>query len=232
MAIANRQHVALVTPFHTTKAEAVAEWMRERIVRGEVTPGTSLQQEEIARTLDVSSTPVREAFLILEAEGYVERRPHRGVVVVDPPFDEIEEIREVRNAIERVAVNRICGSSDPAVLVPLQEAIEESRSAIATKDPVRWQRGIYHFHHALAMASRSKTISDVSAMLVARARRYLPTEPEIMTRSHEDHVEIARALEDRDAARALALLAQHETLFKHHVKWARAAQGAPREAAD
>jgi DNA-binding GntR family transcriptional regulator len=77
------------------------------------------------------------------------------------------------------------------------------------------------------MASRSKTITDVSAMLVARARRYLPTEPEIMTRSNEDHVEIAAALERRDAPRALKLLAQHESLFQHHVKWARASQGTP-----
>jgi DNA-binding GntR family transcriptional regulator len=227
VAIANRGG-ASVTPIHTTKAEAVAEWIRGRILSGELDAGAALQQEEIARALDVSSTPVREAFLILEAEGWVERRPHRGVVVVEPPLDEVEELREVRNAIERVAVERICRSSDPAVLAPLREAIAETSRARETNDPALLQLSGYHFHHALAVASGSRTIADVSAMLISRARRYLRVNTTIAQSTHEQHADIVRALEARDAAKALEMLRAHETLFRRTVDLAREEEHARR----
>src|SRR5260370_39941543 len=137
---------------HSTKADAVAKWIRTRILSGELVPGAALQQEDLARQLDVSSTPVREAFVTLESEGYVERRPHRGAVVTRPPYGEIEEIREVRNAMDRLAVARICESPEgPDLLAPLNAVMEESRLAVAANDPVRWQRSAFEVHHAIAL---------------------------------------------------------------------------------
>ena len=230
MAIANRG--ATVTPIHTTKAEAVAGWIRGKILSGEFEPGAALQQEEIARTLEVSSTPVREAFLILEAEAWVERRPHRGVVVVEPPLDEVAELREVRNAMERVSVERICRSSDPSVLAPLRDALEGTRRAGETNDAALMQLGGYHFHHALAVASGSKTIADVSSMLTARARRYLRVDTTIALRTHEQHAAIVTALEARDATRALELLREHDALFRQTVDLAREEENARRGIAE
>src|SRR2546429_1091 len=81
----NGRRNSLQMPIHATKADVVAEWIRARILSGDLVPGTALQQEELARQLDVSSTPVREAFLTLEAEGYVERRPPRDRGPGRPP---------------------------------------------------------------------------------------------------------------------------------------------------
>src|SRR5688572_5400037 len=68
-----------------TKEEYVAEFLREGILAGRFPRGTRLKQAEIAEHLNLSITPVREAFRILEAEGYVLSETHRGVVVC--PFD-------------------------------------------------------------------------------------------------------------------------------------------------
>jgi DNA-binding GntR family transcriptional regulator len=204
-----------------TKAEAVAEWIRARILSSEFLPGASLQQEEIARLLDVSSTPVREAFMTLEAEGYVERRPHRGAVVTRPPYDQIEEIREVRNNMERLAVERICASNDPDVLAALREPMEESRRAVEENDPVRWQQSAFDFHHAIAVASASKTILEVSTMLIARERRNLPVYEETMRRAHRNHEDLTHALERRDRKRALEILDEHARTFEETVSRAR-----------
>src|ERR1700682_3249895 len=65
----------------TTKRESVVEYLRAEIVRGVLPAGTSLQQEDVARLLGLSPTPVREAFVVLEAEGLLESRRHKGVVV-------------------------------------------------------------------------------------------------------------------------------------------------------
>jgi DNA-binding GntR family transcriptional regulator len=64
-----------------SKAAAAYEAIRRAIVDGTITPGTHLRQDELAEHWQVSSTPVREAFRRLEAEGLVELLPHRGVRV-------------------------------------------------------------------------------------------------------------------------------------------------------
>ena len=207
---------------HSTKAEAVAEWIRARILAGDLVPGAALQQEDLARQLDVSSTPVREAFVTLESEGYVERRPHRGAVVTRPPYGEIEEIREVRNAMDRLAVARICASPEGAeLLAPVHAVMEESRRAIAANDPVRWQRSAFEVHHAIALASGSKVILDVSTMLIKRERRNLPVYEETMRHAHQTHEELTRALESRDRSRAIAALDEHNRVFQDTVTRAR-----------
>ncbi len=207
---------------HSTKADAVAKWIRTRILSGELVPGAALQQEDLARQLDVSSTPVREAFVTLESEGYVERRPHRGAVVTRPPYGEIEEIREVRNAMDRFAVARICESPEgPELLAPVHEAMADSRRAIIANDLGWWQRSAFEVHHAIALVSRSKTILDVSTMLIKRERRNLPVYEETMRRAHEAHEQLTRALESRDRSRALAVLDEHNRVFQDTVTRAR-----------
>jgi DNA-binding GntR family transcriptional regulator len=64
-----------------SKAEAVYQRLRAAIEEGSIPPGTHLRQDELAARWGVSSTPVREAFRRLEAEGLVELLPHRGVIV-------------------------------------------------------------------------------------------------------------------------------------------------------
>src|SRR3970282_2624879 len=84
-----------------TKEEYVAEVLREGILAGRFPRGARLKQAEIARVLDISITPVREAFRILEAEGYIHNITYRGVVVA--PFDAsaTREIIELRVVLER-----------------------------------------------------------------------------------------------------------------------------------
>src|SRR3954464_7618476 len=83
-----------------TKEEFVAEHLREGILSGRFPRGTRLKQADIAEQLKLSITPVREAFRILEAEGYVLSETHRGVIVA--PFDAsaTREINELRILLE------------------------------------------------------------------------------------------------------------------------------------
>src|SRR5690348_10896665 len=79
---------------------AVAETLRERIVRGEIKEGEQLRQDAIATELAVSRIPVREALRQLEAEGLITIVPHRGAVVSLLSTEEIEEIFEMRAVLE------------------------------------------------------------------------------------------------------------------------------------
>ena len=77
--------------------ERIANRLKESILEGDLKPGTELIQEKIAETLGVSRIPVREAFLILEHDGFVERQRSRGFVVSELTLDDVYEHYEIRS---------------------------------------------------------------------------------------------------------------------------------------
>src|SRR3990172_1508032 len=106
-----------------TKEEYVAEVLREGILAGRFPRGARFKQAEIAQMLNISITPVREAFRILEAEGYVLSITHRGVVVA--PFDasatnEIIELRVMLESRLVLAAMRSMSRDDHAELLKLE----------------------------------------------------------------------------------------------------------------
>jgi DNA-binding GntR family transcriptional regulator len=86
-----------------TRAEAVAHHLRQLILSGELAPGTKLRQTEVAKRLNVSTTPVREAFRSLAQDGIVRQDAHRGVEVFRPTTGGIRENYEIRLALEPLA---------------------------------------------------------------------------------------------------------------------------------
>ena len=84
--------------------------IKESILDGALAPGFPINEEELARDLDVSKTPVREALRQLEREGLVESIPGRGSTVTHITFQDIRDIFEIREIIE-------CGAAKRAALL-------------------------------------------------------------------------------------------------------------------
>ena len=117
------------TPLPRTRAEAVATSLRKLIQSGELAPGTRLRQAEVARRFDVSTTPVREAFVALAQEGLVRQDAHRGVVVFRPSVTELLEIYEIRAALEALATQLAATRLDGPSLVEISAVVERMRDA-------------------------------------------------------------------------------------------------------
>src|SRR5690242_7828107 len=83
-----------------TAHEFVRESLRRAILRGDLTGGERLIQADIAATLEVSTTPVREALRDLAAEGLISLDRHRGGVVRGLNWEDMEEIRKIRHQLE------------------------------------------------------------------------------------------------------------------------------------
>jgi DNA-binding GntR family transcriptional regulator len=148
-----------------TKEEYVAEYLREGILAGRFPRGARLKQDEIARELDTSITPVREAFRILEAEGYVQSVAHRGVIVA--PFDvsatrEIIELRVVLETRLMLEAMRKMSREDHAELARLERDFE---NAIAHGDRPAVRAMNYRFHsHLYALARQPQTLHFVQVL--------------------------------------------------------------------
>src|ERR1700752_5057121 len=117
---------------HRTMAEAALEELREAIILGELTPGAPLRLEDLARSLGMSISPIREAVRQLEALGLAQHVPHHGAKVVALDIEELRELFSIRLSLETMAVRRAAelfdAEDERAARSHLAE-LDEARSA-------------------------------------------------------------------------------------------------------
>jgi DNA-binding GntR family transcriptional regulator len=105
--------------------EVVYGHLRDLILSGRYAAGQPLRQEEIARSLNVSRVPVREALTRLESEGLVQLRPRRGYMVVALSPDEILEISDIAERLESLAAHEAAKRRTPADIEALEAILTE-----------------------------------------------------------------------------------------------------------
>src|SRR5262245_539016 len=119
---------------HRTMAEAALDELREAIVLGELVPGTPLRLEDLAASLGMSISPIREAVRQLEALGLAEHVPHHGAKVVALDVVELRDLFEVRLALETMAVRRAAERFEDADGERAAELLAECVDARARAD--------------------------------------------------------------------------------------------------
>lgn len=192
---------------HLTKRDSVAEVLRREILSNRLRPGTQLRQEAIAERLGVSPTPVREAFRLLEAEGYVQARAHRGVVVVQRKYDDMIDAYEVRLALESLAVRRLA-QPRPNVMEELRKIVAAGSKAMHAGDTDAFRRASVRFHERFIAAADSPILAQLNDRLVA-FWFFFPQDPSRMARAHREHVSLLEAIERHDVDAALKVLRGH-----------------------
>lgn len=187
----------------------VAERLRADILSGQLGPGDHLRQNEVAAVYGVSSTPVREAFAVLERDGLVVVQPHRGATVVEPTIEDLREIYEIRQRLECLAIELACQNPAPN-LDPARRTLEQMAD-MGPADPGRFEiNRIFHEQmYALARRPRLERLiadqRDASAIYMTLLNYFVAD----VTSAHKDHLRIFAALEARDPAEAVAAMAEH-----------------------
>ncbi|MCP2183036.1 DNA-binding transcriptional regulator, GntR family [Prauserella alba] len=143
-----------------SKADYVHQVLREEIMSGELSAGTAVPQDEIARRLGVSITPVREALRRLESEGLISYRSHRGATVSELSSDAARELYLLRGAIEglcaRLAAERIT-DTELAALFELHEQMLREHEAGHIDDLAEHSR---RFHDLIARAGGPALLAE------------------------------------------------------------------------
>lgn len=124
--------------------------VRERIIRGDLEPGTRISESEIAGEYDVSRQPVREAFIKLAEEGLLEIRPQRGTFVRKIAVSSVMDARFVREAIEADIVRLLAQSAVPGLEEELRGLLAAQASAAAAGEWLRFVELDERFHRVLA----------------------------------------------------------------------------------
>src|SRR6476469_2240245 len=125
---------------HRTMAEYALEQLREAIIMGELPAGTPLRLDELARSLGMSISPIREAVRQLEALGLAKHVPHQGARVLDFDVDELRDLFQVRLSLESLAVRRAAErftEQDATAARAQLERLDETRSAGDVRETMR-----------------------------------------------------------------------------------------------
>ena len=196
-----------------TAHEFVKESLRRAILRGDLPGGSRLIQADLASMLNVSTTPVREALRDLATEGLITLDRHRGGVVRELDWREMEEIRLIRQQLEPLAVKLVV---ERITDEELDEAERLRQRMTRERDLGNWVELNTQFHLVFhgstgvnRLVSILKGFEETSTVYVAQAQRW---HPEIRRRADDEHLALLDAFRSRDAEKAAEVMRGHAAM--------------------
>lgn len=189
--------------------EHVYRTLMELITNGTFAAGAELKEQHLAKQLNVSATPVREALKRLASEGLVEIIPYHGAVVRTLNQREITEAYACREALERLAVSEAIEHMDQKDIQNLYRLIESYRD---TDDSGEIFSASQEFDDYIYRMTQNHTLCDLLAMLkgiISRDKKYSSANIERRCAIYKEHRAIVEAMEARDIARAQDAVSRH-----------------------
>lgn len=200
---------------YTSKSDMVTDALRELISSGNLAPGASLRQQELAERFDVSPTPIREAMRRLESEGLITYDPHRGATVTVPDVDEVEENLLILSALETLAGRLAVAKVTDEELAEI-EGLHREVIACDPEDE-RLKNLNREFHFRLYECAHSPTL----LLLMRLLWRSFPNGPQV-GRPHAErvaqHTRLLEALRHRDADGVAAAIEDHTLGSVEHAR--------------
>ncbi len=194
--------------------------IRERITTLQLAPGEVIDEQELAASLDMGLVPVREALKLLVHDGLVLITPRHGILVSDLNIPDLDQLSEMRLALEGLSARLAAQRATADELVVL-ESLRREQAQTPVDDNHRQFSIDHKFHEAIARAAHNKYLAESLERLFGLSQRlwylalphlgFLPT-------AVEKHVDLVEAIQARDAERAEAIMREHVAEFYDQVR--------------
>jgi DNA-binding GntR family transcriptional regulator len=192
---------------------AVADNLRDKIIRMEIREGEQLRQDAIASEFCVSRIPVREALRQLESEGLITIVPHHGAVVSSLSPNDIEELFEIRVLLEcdflKVSIPGLTESN----LTQAETFLKEYEKGLSRRGQISmWGRLNWRFHSALYSGANRRHFMSIIKRVNNNAMRYTGLQLYVtqgFERAKEEHRQLLDLCRERDVTAACDLLQRH-----------------------
>jgi len=190
-------------------SERAYDQLLDRMLSGQLAPGTLLQERALADTLQISRTPVREALAKLESEGLVTRHHGRLLIVRELQVQELMQILHVRSILETEAIALATGRIPPEQLKKLRDLFETQMNGPVPDAGNHWDADDL-LHGTIAEASGNAILADMVRGLRRRTRMFnLKRMPERFIPGSREHLAIIEALERGDEKAARRSMSLH-----------------------
>ncbi|MCM3115568.1 GntR family transcriptional regulator [Neobacillus sp. MER 74] len=191
--------------------EHAYNYLKEMILDGELKAGDRLIERELAGKLGISRTPIREAMFRLESQGFVKTVPRKGVVVSNISENEVIEVFTILSSLEVLAVKLAAGRMDKETQLELDQKIKE---LIELRDQAEENFNFEHIemNRLINKASKSPKLFEILSGLIDyihMAANMGYETPGRRKESLKEHIDIMKALRDKEAEMAEYLMRIH-----------------------
>lgn len=194
--------------------DVVFNTLRQEILMGKLKPGERLREIQLADKMGVSRTPVREAIRMLELEGLVKMVPRRGAEVANITESDLQDAFEVRNALEKLAIELACERMTSEQIDRLKANAKEFQEAANQNDAEKLARIDEEFHDIIFEATNNQRLIQLLNNLRQQFYRYR-LECLKDKNSHqsllEQHMTIIDNIENKNVEAATANITAHIT---------------------
>lgn len=204
-----RQAAVEALPFSVPESlsKMAERYLEAEIVEGRLPAGTRLNPEEIAKKLNISKSPVREAMILLQREGLVTGKPRSVFVVSDINLADLHEIYPIRAALNALAVRTIMQSpSATASVATLAGYLEKMRAQAKKGDSLGYFHSSIDFYNCLISICPNKRLQATWHQLsrqVLRFRFLVMSQPGHIQRSFTDHQRLIAAMKEGSVDKAM-----------------------------
>ena len=192
---------------------AVADKLRDQIIRGEIVEGSQIRQDAIALQYGVSRIPVREALRQLEAEGLIVIVPNRGATIPVLAPEDVEELFTIRALLEPELLKLSIPLLSQTDFAQAEALLKKYENELQREEHMaNWGRLNWQFHSILySRANRPRALSIIhnvnnSGERYTRLQLYLTHD---VDRANEEHRQLLKLCRQRDVSAACKLLRLH-----------------------
>lgn len=192
---------------------AVADRLRDQIIRGEIREGSQLRQNVIAEQYKVSRIPVREALRQLDAEGLITIVPNRGAIVPELSPSDIEELFAIRALLEPEVLKSSIPNLTQAQFAKAEAVLLKFEDDLQREDHIgNWGRLNWQFHSMLYSGANHPHFMSIIRNVNHNGERYTRLQLYLthgVKRANEEHHGILELCRERNVPAACDLLRQH-----------------------
>lgn len=197
-----------IFPLLKSLREQVYEYLRDEMNRGALTPGSTINLNDMSRRLGISKTPLRDALIQLECEGFVTINPRRSVIVNKLSLEEIRHAYDIAGVLEGVAVQSAFPKFGQSPIGEMERLNEEMRAAIKGEDFDRYYQLNLSFHDVFLNLSGNEMLRRIIMPLKQRLydfpRRGYIKEWEL--RNCEEHDAFIQCIKEGDCEGAVKII--------------------------
>lgn len=204
--------------------EQAYQALKTAILSGELAPGQRLVEVQLAKQLQVSRTPIREAMQLLEHENLIANDANDTLRVATISVTDAAQLYDCRIALEQLSVTEACQNASKSQLKELEQMVEQAEKLVKSKPTQLTSFRLldldYRFHQLIAKSSRNPwlvslldRVFDKMQLLRMQTTKNNPQVLEIRT----EHRQIYEPVRDRNSEAAVAAIREHLTASKERV---------------
>ena len=186
--------------------------LKEAIIRGDIEPNVRITFQELAQSMGISTTPIREAINKLTSEGLVKLIPNKGIIINEISIDDFQEILQIRSSLDGLIAELAAAKINEEEISTMMKIIYDMEISVKEDDRLVYNDLDIQFHDFLLNIAGNQKLKDLYNNLISQAYKFRLRTLKLayrMSKSLEEHKSIALAVKEKNPIKANREMRKH-----------------------